>query len=107
MCMPKIYFCFNDKFDSFIFPVDCLMFATGYWYYQPRHEIHLQARSVVSFSSTHKYIGSRKLSKLSEKYCVLYFLFKIVVLIQAKNKASCPYFEQTWRKQNIILVALA
>ena len=29
MCIPKIYFYFNDNFDSFIFPVDCLMFATG------------------------------------------------------------------------------
>ena len=66
-----------------------------------------QARSVVIFSSTHKYIWSRNLSKLSEKYCVLYFLFEIVVLIQAKNKASCPYFEQTGRKQNIVLVVLA
>ena len=51
--------------------------------------IRAQARSVVIFSSTHKYIWSRNLSKLSEKYCVLYLLFEIVVWIQAKNKASC------------------
>ena len=38
------------------------------------------------FSSTHKYIWSRNLSKLSEKYCVLCFFFEIVVWIQAKNK---------------------
>ena len=59
---------------------------------------------MVFFSSTHKYISSRNVSKLSEKYCVLYFLFEIVVWIQAKNKASCPYFEHTWRKKNIVLV---
>ena len=43
-------------------------------------------------------------SKLSEKYCVPYFLLEIVVWIQAKSKASCRYFEQTWRKQGIVLV---
>ena len=59
---------------------------------------------MVIFSSTHKYIWSRNLSKPSEKYCVLYFLFEIVVWIQAKNKASCPHFEQTWRLDNLILV---
>ena len=47
----------------------------------------IQARGVVIFPSTHKNIWSRNLSKLSEKYCVLYFLFEIVVWIQAKNKA--------------------
>ena len=47
----------------------------------------IQARSVVIFPSTHKNIWSRNLSKLSEKYCVLYFLFEIVVWIQTKNKA--------------------
>ena len=42
MCIPKIYFCFNDNFDLFIFPVDCLTFATSpQEYYQPRHEIQL------------------------------------------------------------------
>ena len=66
--------------------------------------IFIQTRSVVIFSSRHKYIWSRNLSKLSEKYCVLYFLFKIVMWIQVKNKASCPHVEQTWRKQNIVLV---
>ena len=71
------------------------------------HMYLIQARSVVIFSSTHKYIWSRNLSKLSEKYCVLYFLFEVVVWIQAKYKASCPYFEQTWRKQNIVLVVVA
>ena len=55
------------------------------------------------FSSTHKYIWPRNVSKLSEIY-VLHFLFEIVVWIQAKNRASCPYFEQTWSKQNIVLV---
>ena len=64
----------------------------------------IQARSVVIFPSTHKNIWSRNLSKLSEKYCVLYFLFEIVVWIQAKNKVSCPYFEQTWCEHNIVLV---
>ena len=49
-------------------------------------------------------IWSRKISKLSVKYYVLYFLFEIVVWIQAKNKASCPNYEETWRKQNIVLV---
>ena len=67
-------------------------------------ESRCQARSVVIFSSTQKYTWSRNLSKLSEKYCVLYFLFEIVVWIHAKNKASCPYFEQTWPKHNIVLV---
>ena len=58
---------------------------------------------MVFFSSTHNYIW--KVSKPSEKYCVLY-VFEIIVWIQAKNKASCPYFEHTWRKkkQNIVLV---
>ena len=38
------------------------------------------------------------------KKTVLYFLFEIVVWIQAKNKVSCPYFEQTWCEHNIVLV---
>ena len=41
---------------------------------------------MVIFSSAHKYIWSRNLSKLSEKYCVLYFLIEIVMWIQAKKK---------------------
>ena len=59
---------------------------------------------MVIFWSTHKYIWFRNLSKLSEKDCILYFLFKIVVWIKAKNKVTCPYFEQTWCKHNIALV---
>jgi len=45
----------------------------------------MQANSVVISSITHRYLWSRNLSKLSEKYCVLYLLFERVVWKQAST----------------------
>ena len=67
------------------------------------HWIRVDA-SHIRKNSFHKFPDTcgrcpRDVNKLSEKYCVLYFFFGIVVWIQAKNKAFCPYFEQTWRQK--------
>ena len=69
----------------------------------PSQNLHLHRRVVWSFFQVRTSTWSRNLNK-QRKNCVLYFLFEIVAWIQATNKASYPYFEQTWRKQNIVFV---
>ena len=63
---------------------------------EARSKIPHSRRVAWSFSSTHKYIWSRNVRKLSEKYCVLYFLFEIVVWIQAKNKDQQSVLPLFW-----------
>ena len=53
-----------------------------------------QARSVVIFSSTHKYIWSRNLSKLNEKYCA-FFIFR--------SKWLCEY--KQWTKRLALILS--
>ena len=98
----KLFLSFEGRsFPNYIFVIHYQIWTNAFnmnfslVFNQSRNNQSNQARSVVIFSSTHKYIWSGNLGKLSEKYCVLFFLFEIVVWIQAKNKASCPYFEQT------------